>query len=116
LIVIIIGIMISFAVPSMFAAKKKAHDKTAISQLALILDAEKMVRLEQNEYKDCADTLDCNSVLGLDLSPIGYWNYSIAVDNSVSPARLCAQAVSKDGARYWHIQQDSLKATEGACP
>jgi len=116
-VLVIIGIFLTFAAPSMIKAKMKARDKTARSQLALIQDAEKMHRIEQHEYDSCSGTIDCNQKLGLDLSPSGYWSYSVPlVNNQDTPPTFCAQAVNGDDPpRAWRIDQDDLEASLQAC-
>ncbi len=116
-VLVVMGVFLTFAVPSMIKAKMKARDKTAQSQLALIQDAEKMHRLEQNEYQSCNSIIACNRDLDIDLSPSGYWSYSVLqVDNEATPPTFCAQAANEeDPPRTWRIDQDDLEASLGTC-
>ncbi|MFA7677376.1 MAG: type II secretion system protein [Candidatus Omnitrophota bacterium] len=115
-VIVVLGIIFAFAVPAFINAKQEAQDKEARTNLELIQDAEKMYRLERQGYAECSGTGDCNDVLDLDLTPSGYWAYSVPtgfVDNTVLPPKFCAQAVH--GTRSWHIDQDDMEANKNVC-
>ncbi len=82
IVVVIIGVIATFAMPAYKKAKEKAVDKEAQTLLRLIKAAEDMYRLESTEYKGCGDTAGCNTLLSLDL-PVGP-NWVYKVDSSTA--------------------------------
>jgi len=56
-VVVIIGILTAFAIPSYIAATKRAKFDEAITNLRLIHSGERMYRLDYNTYTDDLDDL-----------------------------------------------------------
>ena len=115
-ILVFLGVLLSFAAPAYFHSKRNAQDTMAQSQLRLVGDAEKMFRLQSRVYAPCGATVECNVALGLDLASAasmgGYWDYSVAVDGDT----FCAQAVAPDSARKWHVTHEAIEPAAGGCP
>ena len=91
IVVILIGILASFAVPTFMNIKKKAQDNDANTTLRLIRVAERNYRLDMEQFTDCANTTHCNQMLGLDLPPCssqvecnskGRWWYYVATSDA----------------------------------
>ena len=114
IILVIIGILAGFAYPGFRNSRLKARDREAQTQLMQMQDAQRMRRLQTGTYVSCADTLACETALGLDfppLRPTGYWDYSVPTADAVA---FCAQ-VDHDGERAWHIEQGDDEAQKGDC-
>ena len=83
IVVITIGIILSFAVPAFINAKKRADDREARNKLNLIQTAVKSYGVDFERYDpgtptySCTNTTGCNAKYGLDL-PVGKWNYFVS--------------------------------------
>jgi len=77
LVVIIVGILATFAVPGYLKVKRAAEGRNASTQLRLIQAAEKMEVLETSLYVACAAFAACNIALKLELPDDG-WTYGVA--------------------------------------
>ena len=120
-IVVVLGVLISFAVPTYVGVKRKIQDQGALSNLKLLQAAEKNYRIEARQYISCADTTACNAALRLDIPVGGYWQYSVPTagedDTVVPPAPFfCAEANNTTRVEFRHIDQDDPEAVNGACP
>ena len=58
LVLVVIGIITAFAIPGYRGAREKALKDEARSMLVLVRAAERMERLEEDNYADCTDTAD----------------------------------------------------------
>jgi len=76
LVVAIVGILATFAVPGYLRVKRATEGRSASTQLRLIQVAEKMEVLETNLYIACAGFANCNALLDLDLPDDG-WTYRV---------------------------------------
>lgn len=108
-VVIIIGIVASIAVPSYRKAVLNIHNKEAIAMLGIIQQAEKTYHLEYGPYVDCADTASCNTTLHLSL-PDDYWVYSVGGSTNTE---FCATAVH-DGTA-WYISENMDEPDQSGC-
>ena len=63
IVIIIIGILASIALPNFRKAVIHTKDKEASSMLKLIAHAEQMYKLEDMSYGSCWSTSDCNTKL-----------------------------------------------------
>ncbi len=120
-VLVVIGIIATFALPGFRGARTRAYNRDARIELKRIKDAERMYRLKIGEYVACnaggGNMTECENLLDLELPPaipVGYWDYSVpVVDNTSSPPTFCAQAVHDvDG---WYIDQGMAEAEEGTC-
>ena len=107
MVLVVIGILVTFAMPMYINARKGAIDKEAQTQLKLIQAAEDSYRLEIGNYIACADTTACNLTLRIDL-PQGNWAYSVG---SVSASGYTATATGTNGTQNWSIDQDDAEAS-----
>ncbi len=114
IVVVILTILATFAIPAYLNAKQRAVDHEARSQLKLIQTAEKSYRLEEGQYIACADNAACSSDLRLDLPPAppdGNWDYSVpSVDNAASPPQFTANSTGTSGTTDWTIDADDVCA------
>jgi type II secretory pathway pseudopilin PulG len=115
-VIIIIGILVSLALPKYGAMKERALDKEARANLKLIQAAEKIYRMEYSQYWSCnsgdedSDTRCVNTNLRLDL-PVGRnWNYS-----TTGGATLDAQAARNDSPSGWDRTYSIDHDDEEAC-
>ena len=89
IVVILIGVIASFAVPGYLGAKERAEGRSAAVMLKMIQAAEKMKKLETNLYAACTDRADCNTKIDLDLPDDG-WAYAVAVAGGFSATAVKA--------------------------
>ena len=79
-VVIIVGIVASFAVPSFIKTKEHALGNQAKANLKLIAAAEKVYRLELNEFYPSSGTVTSTNAINTNLKLAlneASWNYSI---------------------------------------
>ncbi len=93
IVVIIIGILSTLALPAFSTTKQKALDKEAIANLKLIQAAEKIYRMETNAYyaADSANLAATNDNLRLSLNQRN-WLYT--VDGNTGCATATANTTS----------------------
>ncbi len=117
-VLLVLGILVSFAIPVFRNFKDKIYDKEAQSNLVLLRSAQENYRIEMNQYIACDNTSDCNRELGLDLPPADAgWNYSVTIgtdDTTVPPTpTFCGQALK--GAYAWHVRHNLSRAYDCDC-
>lgn len=107
IVVIIVGILVSFAMPAYINAKRNTLDREAQTQLRLIRSAERVYRLEVGGYVNCANNATCNTRLNLDLPPAGVsdWDYSV-INSTVNT--FDGEAQNGGGTSNWQIDQDAV--------
>ncbi len=112
IVVIVLGIIATLAIPGYFGVQQKAREREAKAMLWLILTKEKSLRLETGTYTGCTDSADCNDQLDIDLplQPKSHWVYSVP---TASAAAFCAEAEA--GGNGWYINQDLGEAEKGLC-
>ncbi len=83
IVLIIIGIVVSFAVPQFAVTKERALDKEAKASLALMRAAERIYKMELGSYYPLAGSTsviaDINTYLKLNLPPAASSNWSYTV-------------------------------------
>ena len=104
IVVIIVGILVSFAMPAYINAKRNTLDKEAQTQLRVIHSAERLYWLEVGGYVNCADNAACNNRLNLDLPPAGVSNWDYSVMNSTETV-FDGQAQNGGGTSNWQIDE-----------
>jgi prepilin-type N-terminal cleavage/methylation domain-containing protein len=104
IVVIVIALLVSMAVPAFYSAKLKTLHREAQAGLRMVQAAEKVRRTDTGTYTQCNSTADCNDILQLDLPETGTWAYSVG---GVANTTFCAQAVWEGHARVWHAHVDS---------
>ncbi|MCK5492795.1 MAG: hypothetical protein KAJ14_06775 [Candidatus Omnitrophica bacterium] len=107
IVVIVLGILVSFAMPAFINAKRKALDIEAQTQLKLIRAAERVYRLEVGGYVDCANNVTCNNRLNLDLPQPGVSNWDYSVINS-TVTTFDGQAQNGGGTSNWQIDENEV--------
>ena len=106
-VIVIIGILASLALPNYNAIKEKALDKEAKATLALIQAAEKIYKMEVSLYYPSptgtiSNITNINNYLRLSLPAVGassIWNLSV---NSIIPGQARATR-NKVGGRNWSM-------------
>lgn len=93
-VVIVIGVLATFAVPGFSKMKERTYEKSAKTMLSLIFEEEKKNKLLTGNYIGCSDTNKCENDLYLELADRGVWNYSVAIspDLIVKATRVGAGA------------------------
>lgn len=129
IVVIIIGILATFAMPQYAKSKERSLDNEAKVNLVMIQAAENLYKIEVSSfYAATGGTAhaDLNSHLNISLPPAGEkWNYTVkdipavpAVPPAVgTPAGVCAQA-TRNGYdnRNWKMTNTDNAPSTGACP
>ena len=117
-IMIVVGILASFAVPQFIVTKERALDREARSILSLIQAAEKICKMETAAYYPAAgstsdiDAINTNLRLSLPAaSASSSWNYTIDSD-----AQQATAVRNKAGGRSHSIPftSDTITCTDGA--
>jgi len=118
-VLIIIGVLTSLAIPGFFRTKERAFDKEARITLDLIVAGEKMYRARMNFYYpfsgNVSNETDIENNLQLDLSSSN-WNHTIA--NVSSGANFNATAERNGQAswnRRWLINASGDSSCESTC-
>lgn len=131
IVIVIIGILSTFGIAQYRSAHEQALDREAQVNLRLILGAERVWRMEDNNnpprYTACGPlTNACNTTLRL-VIPAGanaQWNYRVNVQAvGANPAqRFAAQATrTRAPVRRWCVREPTVATpdpapTAGACP
>lgn len=120
LVVIIISVLASIALPNYTKAKEHALGREAIANLKIIAAAERIVKLETTSYQACATTSACNNALSLDLSS-NNWAYSVGIIGG--GADFHANAARQGSGGYYDCLYGVYSATDpavesaaGTCP
>jgi prepilin-type N-terminal cleavage/methylation domain-containing protein len=91
IVVIIVGILVSFALPPFMVTKERALDSEATSVLGLIRDADRAYRMEQSTFYPAAGTdtviSTINTNLRLSIPTTSSWNYSVASTGIITATR-----------------------------
>ncbi|MFO8053234.1 MAG: type II secretion system protein [Candidatus Omnitrophota bacterium] len=119
IVVLIVGILVSFAMPGFFGAQQKTIDREARTNLKLIQTAEKTHELEEGQYEACTtgvaanSNIHCNNVLGLDLPPStangGNWTYVVRLTGGGTGFTVTATGTK--GTQNWTIDEDADEAS-----
>lgn len=116
-VVIIIGILAALALPGFGTSRERTLDKEARSMLALIQAAEKIYRMEYNNYypdtgsKSAISEINAALKLSIPNPATPSWNYK--VDTAVSKATATRNVA---GGRTWGLgYSDEEPACTGTC-
>jgi len=109
LVVTIVGIIVTFAIPGYLGVRQRAEGRQASTQLKLIQTTEKIRHLESDNYVVCNGFAACNTALNLDL-PDDTWVYRVVCaggcDNNFTATAI------KDGCTY-SIAKDTVMTSAG---
>ena len=78
IVVVIVGILTTIAIPMYFKTVETARGRSAVAQLRLIQAAEKIEELEEDAYAACNGFAACNLALDIDL-PADDWAYQVVL-------------------------------------
>ncbi len=107
IVVVVVGLLISFGLPAYINAKRKILDREAQTQLKLIRAAERIYRLEVGGYVNCSDNINCNNRLNLDLPVGGLSNWDFNVENATGNT-FDGKAQNGGGTSNWQIDQNEV--------
>lgn len=111
LVVVIVGIIATFAIPGFLGVRQRAEGRQASTQLRLIHTAEKVKHLESDLYVACNGFAACSTALDLDL-PDDTWAYRvICIGGCSNDFRATA---GKDGCVYT-ITKNLAKPLAAGC-
>ncbi|MFA6358107.1 MAG: prepilin-type N-terminal cleavage/methylation domain-containing protein [Candidatus Omnitrophota bacterium] len=117
-VLVIVGIIITFAAPQFGVTKERALDKEAKATVALIQAAERIYKMEAGFYYPPAASTsvvaDINTWLKLDLSAAApSWTYAVDDSNKRTTASR-----KPSGSRVWTLtfSGDTPVCTGTACP
>ena len=106
IVVIIVGILASLALPRFITAANKAREAEAKSMLGSIRASQLRYNLEYGEYEAHADLSDGNSNLDLDIQSSQYFTYS---SEDGSSGNIVGQAEHTwAGLSNWEITEDGV--------
>ncbi len=111
-VVVIIGIMATLAVPSFAKYKERVYDKEAKALLAQFLSAQKKYMLQENisNFYAC-NTSDCDSYFNLELV-FNQGNWVVSASNDL----LQLQRYAGNNPRVWRIELGSEEPVcSGTC-
>lgn len=114
-VVIIVAIIVSLALPNFRKAYLDTQDREAISMLKLIQQGLKIYYLENNVYGACGDTSNCNAFLRLSLTS-KVWNYSVP---NATCTTYCTSALplgASAGTGNWSLRDTQTEPVSGECP
>jgi prepilin-type N-terminal cleavage/methylation domain-containing protein len=109
IVLIILGILIAFALPSYFGTQTSIRQKEAQSILGMIQNSEKTVQLETRAFVACGSNAACAASLKTYISA-GYWTYSVTNGG----ADFCASATHA-GVPAWYISNTSAAPCNTGC-
>lgn len=114
IVVIIIGILATFAMPAFRVTQERALDNEAKANLKLIQAAQKIYRMEMGSYYppsgSTSDIATINQNLKLSLTATN-WTYSVDLSGTATAARVSGAA------RTWTLLIAGQEPTcSGACP
>jgi prepilin-type N-terminal cleavage/methylation domain-containing protein len=120
IIVIIIGILATFATPQYIKTQERGLDNEAKANLVMLQSAENIYKSESSSFYASAVHADLNTNLEITLPTAGgKWNYSTKIIPAVgvTPIRLCAQA-KRNGSdnRSWYMMDIDNTPSVGTCP
>jgi len=118
IVLIIVGILASFAFPGYIKMRETAVDKEVKSALKLVQSAQKIYRLERPYFYGDASSgcttdksSEINTILHLDLVNSN-WNYCVDISDPATHADYTARGTRKSGtARTWRIGSKDQEAS-----
>lgn len=83
-VVIIIGVLTTFAAPGFKKMQERTIDKDSKTMLLLMRDRVKMIKLTDGNYPACGSSgfLDCDEELDMDIADGDKWNYVVDTDGT----------------------------------
>jgi len=111
LVVVIVGIIATFAIPGYLGVRQRAEGRQASTQLRLIQTAEKVIFFEENAYTACAGFAACNVALNLDLPNDG-WAYRVVCTGGCGN-NFTATAIQ--GACTYTMQRNTVDPAAAGC-
>ena len=126
IIVIILGILVTFAAPQYSTTKEKSLEKEAFANLQLIIAAEKIYLMEHEQYYATPgnattaiariQAINEGLKLSIPYSNSRNWNYRLSINNSASPKTACADATRINNASIiFHLRNTEDLPTTGGC-
>jgi len=109
LVVVIVGIIATFAIPGYLGVRQRAEGRQASTQLRLIQTAEKVIFLEEEAYMACAGFAACNVALDLDLPNDG-WAYNVVLIGGPNFTATAAQ-----GGCTYTMNRNSVDPAAAGC-
>lgn len=120
IVVIILGILLAIAIPQYTKVVERSHDKEAYTNLNLILAAQKVYRLKNNDYYGPDNSFaTINTNLELELKDTNFDYEITAVTSDPDPDTFTATATRNSGSyinHYWEITQATDPSCFNGCP
>lgn len=119
IVIVILGILLSFAMPAYWVTQERALDKEAKANLKLIRAGERIYLIETGNYTSCTDTSEVNSNLKLFIPTGSSPNWNYMVDNvTVGPPPTFTGKVKRNvtNGRVWCIKQDTDEPYDQTTP
>jgi prepilin-type N-terminal cleavage/methylation domain-containing protein len=112
-VVIIIGVLATLALPAFRGMKERALNKEAMANLKLIQAAERIYRMEYGVYRACGNTGVVKTQLKLDLSDQN-WEYRTTVPGGDLDARA-TRDITRGAPAAWVREFGIDEIREEAC-
>jgi prepilin-type N-terminal cleavage/methylation domain-containing protein len=115
IVVIIIGILASLALPNYKKMREGTYDKEVIAVLKLICAAEKLYRLEQGTYINATDVEEINGYLRLTIPTTSQANWLLKVvqaDYTSFIAKALRRLASPED-RIWWVNESMDEPVQG---
>ena len=109
IVVIIVGILATFAMPQFAKIKDRAREKEAKAILNLIISAEEVYKTENGSYYSGSSISYYNANLALSIPVNSYWSYFTA---SRGANGICA--IAQNGSNFWHMADTDTEASFGS--
>ena len=111
IVLVVLGVILTFAIPSYDNSLKKGRNKNAEFNLIVIYNAQKRHKLDNGVYYGCGES--CTSALineNLDLDVLDpYFDYKIVSD---SGEQFKAYATSRDSERCYMVTQSGSEISQ----
>jgi prepilin-type N-terminal cleavage/methylation domain-containing protein len=112
MVVVIIGVLVTFAAPAFRVTRDRALENEARANLSLIQSAQKIYRMEMGNFINCAAGTPYSACLNLNLKleipQSSVWTYA-------SPSAGCAQA-ARTGHQLRLQQSEDTAVPDVLCP
>ena len=114
IVIVVLGILISFAMPAFRGAHLRAIDSEAKTNLKILQTALKVFRIDNGGYGGggpfCVSTGgECNARLGTDIHD-RYWKHDVQIHGSLHPVTFSITATRTDSGNdeTWHIWENNV--------
>jgi len=119
-VVVVLGILVSVALPQYRRAVERSIDREAQSNLMLIQAGQKIYKMKNQNYYGPQDSISSiNTNLGVDLTETNF-DYNINAANATAFITKATRQAGKYAGHYWVVDPTSIEPTcfpgTSSCP